>query len=118
MSDLLQRIAERTRRQRLRRSANVAIAVGVLALVVLLAWVVLSSPWLTVRTVEVEGVDVGEVLQHVAELGGGPLQFLGGEVQAGEPGDVGNVVGREAGGHKCGGYRSDPYRPPPATIGA
>ena len=54
MSDLLQRIAQRTRRRRLQRSVKVAIGVGVAAVVCFLAWVVLASPWLTVSTVEVD----------------------------------------------------------------
>jgi cell division protein FtsQ len=69
MSDLLHRIAERARARRMRRSVRIAIAVGVVAVLVFGAWVVLASPWLTVRTIEVEGVSgaVAKAVEEAAE---------------------------------------------------
>ena len=49
--------------------------------------------------VEVELVDVGEVVDDVAELHGRPGQLLVGQRQAGEPGDLGHLVGGDAVGH-------------------
>ena len=49
--------------------------------------------------VEVEGVDVGGVVEHGGELAGVALELVVGELEAGEPGDVGDVAGGDAVGH-------------------
>src|SRR5215207_5057277 len=41
---------------------------------------------------EVEGVDVGEVLEHVAELGGGRLELVRRELEPSQPGNLGDDV--------------------------
>ncbi len=49
--------------------------------------------------VQVERVDVGEVFEHRGQLRRVPLELVGRELQAGEVGDVGDGVGRDALGH-------------------
>ena len=49
--------------------------------------------------VEVERVDVGEVLEHVAELRRRALDLLGGQLEPGQAGDVDDVGGGDAVGH-------------------
>ena len=48
---------------------------------------------------EVELVDVGEVLEHVAELGRRAVDLVVGQRQPGQPGHVDHVGGRDAVGH-------------------
>ena len=52
---------------------------------------------------EVERVDVGEVVEHVAELRRRPLDLVGGQVEPGEAGDLGDDLGGDAIGHDVGG---------------
>ena len=47
-------------------------------------------------TVEIELVDVGEVVDDVTELHGGPGQLLVGQAETGQPGDLGDLVGGNA----------------------
>ena len=56
MSDLVGRIRQRTRARRLSRTVKVLVGAGVLAVLGGLLWVLLASPWLAVRTIEVDGV--------------------------------------------------------------
>ena len=48
---------------------------------------------------ELELVDVGEVVEHVAELGRRPLDLVGRQLEAGQAGDVDDVGGGDAVGH-------------------
>ena len=61
--------------------------------------------------VEVELVDVGEVVEHVAELGRRAGDLVVGQRQPGQPGDVDHVGGRDAVGH--GGEATAAARPLP-----
>ena len=69
--------------------------------------------------VEVELVDVGEVLDDVAELHGCQGQLFVGQRQAGEPGDLGHLVCGDAVGHspslrsdrRLAAQRREPIRP-------
>lgn len=56
MSDLVARISRRARARRLSRTVKVLVGAGVLATIGGLLWVLLASPWLAVRTIEVDGV--------------------------------------------------------------
>ena len=51
--------------------------------------------------VEIERVDVVEMVEHVAQLGGRQLQFLGVQRQTSELGDLGHGLGGDAVRHRC-----------------
>jgi hypothetical protein len=42
---------------------------------------------------EIERIHIGEVGQHAVELFGGPVELGGGELEAGQPGDLGHIGG-------------------------
>ncbi len=49
--------------------------------------------------IEVEGVEVGRVVEDSSQLRGEGLQFVRSQFKSGQLGHVGNVVGRDPLGH-------------------
>src|SRR5690606_32104006 len=60
---------------------------------------------------QVEGVDLGEVVEHVTEVVRGRVELLGRQFESSEPGNLGDDVRREPFGHERRGYLRNRGRP-------
>ncbi len=57
---------------------------------------------------DIEGFDVGGVIEDVAELAGEPIDLVVGQLEPGEVGHMDHIVASDAFGHGAKGYAGDP----------